>query len=218
MIVCRYIQWRAEEEGVTHLLAQCKPRRYDPKEGGEKASNDAMNDQFAGLSSKAMSTFDPAPRKFGKVWTQGSGKGFFANTKWKEKLLCVGLAGICLFYDDKVRTCNHLPYLPHSSSNLSSPPTRCSRPLSMQEITDDNKPKNIIQLALCTVDPAPVKDASDGHSHGFEIVAPQRNFTFAVGSEAERDAWIDAIRAEIKVRPGLIQAIYLMWPLSNLPM
>jgi len=69
----------------------------------------------------------------------------------------------------------------------------------VQEITDDNKPKNIIQLALCTVDPAPVKDASDGHSHGFEIVAPQRNFTFAVGSEAERDAWIDAIRAEIKV-------------------
>ena len=106
MIVCRYIQWRAEEEGVTHLLAQCKPRRYDPKEG-EKASNDAMNDQFAGLSSKAMSTFDPAPRKFGKVWKQGSGKGFFANTKWKEKLLCVGLAGICLFYDDKVRGYYH---------------------------------------------------------------------------------------------------------------
>ena len=36
---------------------------------------------------------------------KGSGKGFFANTKWKEKLLCVGLTGTCLFYDDKVRVC-----------------------------------------------------------------------------------------------------------------
>ena len=42
-----------------------------------------------------MSVFDPSPSKLGVVWKQGSGKGFFANTKWKEKLLCAGL-GRCL--------------------------------------------------------------------------------------------------------------------------
>lgn len=109
------------------------------------------------------------------MWKQGSGKGFFANTKWKEKLLSAGFSGAVLFYDDKA-------------------------------ISEDNKPKAVIHLGLCTVDPADVKDGAAGRNFAFEISAPQRNFLFAVGSAAERDAWIDVIRGEIKAAMLAVQA------------
>jgi hypothetical protein len=90
-----YISWRAEEEGVSDLVTD-EVRRYSAL---------PPTDQFADatgvseISSESISTGDPQPRRIAKVWKQGSGVGFFANYKWKEKLLCIGPGGIAMYFD-----------------------------------------------------------------------------------------------------------------------
>jgi hypothetical protein len=60
---------------------------------------DAMDSEISSLTSDVVAAYDPPPSKLGPIWKQGSGKGFFANTKWKEKLMCVGLGGFCMYFD-----------------------------------------------------------------------------------------------------------------------
>ena len=66
--VASYIAWRAKEEGVS--VSGLTARRFDPKEN----KNEGIEDSFATMSSKAMSTFEPAPSKVsegGEWWRVG---------------------------------------------------------------------------------------------------------------------------------------------------
>ncbi len=93
-----YIQWRAEEEGVQDKLSN-EVRRYTatPANGEDALAND---DALSSMTSFYMQNNDPPPRRMHNVWKQGSGVGFFANTKWKEKLLCISNgSGFALYFD-----------------------------------------------------------------------------------------------------------------------
>ena len=93
-----YIEWRAEEEGVKDRLNN-EVRRYTsaPANSEDPLAND---DTLSSMSAYYIQNDDPPPRRMHSVWKQGSGVGFFANTKWKEKLLCVGNgSGFALYFD-----------------------------------------------------------------------------------------------------------------------
>ena len=93
-----YIEWRAEEEGVKDKLNN-EVRRYvaTPADEEDPLDND---DALRSMTSFYMQNNDPAPRKMHSVWKRGSGVGFFATTKWKEKLLCISNgSGFAVYFD-----------------------------------------------------------------------------------------------------------------------
>jgi PH domain len=169
-----YIRWRAHKEGVTHLITNITPRRYDPAQASASSAegdDEAMKQMYVQMTSAEVKNNDPAPAKLSSVWKKGSGKGFFANTKWKEKLLCVGLGGVAMYYDSTA-------------------------------ISEDNKPSKIISLLGATVEETTHEDNAKG-KYGFRIITASRNFDFGCATAADRDDWIKKITAEVKVAQAM---------------
>lgn len=93
-----YISWRAEEEGVSHLLTK-EVRRFTSSSTSSNDETFGDASSIAEITSEAITLGDPAPRRIAKVHKQGSGAGLFANYKWKEKLMSVGPGGVAIYFD-----------------------------------------------------------------------------------------------------------------------
>jgi len=94
--VKKYVQWRADEEGVNVNYEEF--RRYDPTNTAQVSELD-MKQSLMQTTSHQLIHGEMKPTKHGILSKQGSGKGFFANYKWKEKFVAVGPGGICYYFD-----------------------------------------------------------------------------------------------------------------------
>ena len=94
--VKKYVQWRAAEEGVSINYEEF--RRYDATNTAQASELD-MKQSLMQTTSQQLINGEMKPTKHGILSKQGSGKGFFANYKWKEKYVAV-LGGICYYFDN----------------------------------------------------------------------------------------------------------------------
>eukprot|EP00617_Octactis_speculum_P019906 CAMPEP_0185761650 /NCGR_PEP_ID=MMETSP1174-20130828/20599_1 /TAXON_ID=35687 /ORGANISM="Dictyocha speculum, Strain CCMP1381" /LENGTH=431 /DNA_ID=CAMNT_0028442987 /DNA_START=30 /DNA_END=1322 /DNA_ORIENTATION=+ len=91
----RYIEWRAEDEGVSKdtLCPRGRGRAFNNTTGGE------VPDEVPAVSAADMlGSTDQLERKWGVVSKRGSGRGLFGNRKWKEKLLVLQ-SGEVIYFD-----------------------------------------------------------------------------------------------------------------------
>jgi len=102
----KYVEWRAREEGVE--IDYNDIRRYDPKNAAQVSE---MDMKASLMQTTALQLTKLKPTKQGMLSKQGSGKGFLANYKWKEKFVVVGPGGILYYFnspelsdDNKVST------------------------------------------------------------------------------------------------------------------
>lgn len=192
-----YIAWRAAEEGVSHLI-DSSVRRYDPSNAVEEVEQ-AIENEILAISSATLFNGPHPPAYSCPVSKQGNGQGFFANYKWKEKLLCVLTTGYVIYFDstdindsNKPSRCINIAgaYVEIPNGPEPSPETLGS----MRSTSGKKTGGGVMGWLGLGADPAKGK-IDESPPHVFRLVTPSRNFLFACRSEEELGRTVDAIRA-----------------------
>lgn len=168
-----YVEWRAREEGVEVCGRGCG-RAFDAK-AARAAAEEAMDESTAGALTAAEVAAEPAARKLGPAEKRGSGTGLFSTVRWKPKLLAVHRVGLVYFDGLEVDEAN-----------------TASRIVPLDAAAVAERRERVGGYSRLTSGRARV-----GPPAQFALVTEAREYLFGVETDAEADAWVAALRAQI---------------------